>query len=101
MRNLGSALTPASARQGGESRDRSAPAFSVPRVPDGRQEPGRRARICSTCNNVVQNVMRMMRERLKELRKEEYEWIRMKALDPYSQVVKDFAIQHERLEVRP
>lgn len=57
----------------------------------GRARIGNRRNKCSTCNNFVQNVMRMTRKRLMELHAEEYQQIRLRVeMDLYPQVIEDF-----------
>lgn len=56
---------------------------------------GNRRNVCTTCNNFVQNVMRLTRKRLMELHREEYEQIRLRAeLDLYPQVIDDWVLEH-------
>lgn len=57
----------------------------------GMARIGNRRSRCATCNNFVQNVMRLTRKRLKELHEEEYATIRLRVeLDLYPQVIENF-----------
>jgi hypothetical protein len=67
------------------------PQCRVERVP-GACRIGNRRSECATCNNFVQNVMRLTRKRLMELHAEEYKAIRLVAeRDLYPQVIEKFA----------
>lgn len=58
---------------------------------EGMARIGNRRNRCRTCNNFVQNVMRLTRKRLMERHAEEYTMIRLRTeLDLYPQVMEDW-----------
>lgn len=58
----------------------------------GRARIGNRRSRCTTCNNFVQNVMRLTRKRLKELHEDDYARLRLQVeRDLYPQVIEDWS----------
>lgn len=63
---------------------------------------GNRRSKCTTCNNFVQNVMRLTRKRLKERHEAEYLDIRLQVeLDLYPQVMDDWTTEYGALGAYP
>jgi len=57
----------------------------------GSARIGNRRSRCTTCNNFVQNVMRLTAARLREAHPEEYQTLRMRVeYDLYPQVMEDW-----------